>query len=100
MTVSMLAKQEQALDKKKFWRIVPILFVVYMFCSIDRYNVSFATLTMSKDLHFTAAIFGFGAGIFYIGYLLFQIPFSVSSEKKSARKLIAFMSVGWGAVAM
>lgn len=91
---------EQDVKKKKFLRIIPLIFVVELIAFLDRSNISYATLTMSKDLHFTATIFGFGAGIFFVGCLLFQIPVSFFAEKKSTKTLLASIVVGWGAVAV
>lgn len=89
---------EQDVKRKIFWRIVPFIFVLYIISFLDRVNVSYAILTMSKDLHFTATIFGLGAGIFFIGYLIFQIPVTVWVERKSARKWIGRILIGWGII--
>lgn len=91
---------EQSIKRKKFLRIVPFLFILYVISVLDRTNVSYATLTMSKDLHFTAAAFGLGAGIFFAGYLIFQIPVTVFAEKKSARKWISIIVIIWSTVAI
>lgn len=91
---------EKSVKRKIFWRILPLLFVLHLLLFLDSVNVSFATLTMSKDLHFTAAIFGLGAGVFFIGYLVLQIPITVWAERKSARKWIGMMAIGWGTIAV
>jgi len=94
------SKIESSVRRKKFLRIVPFIFILYVISFLDRTNISYATLTMSKDLHFTAAAFGLGAGIFFAGYLIFQIPVTIFAEKKSARKWISMTIMVWSAVAI
>ena len=79
---------------------MPFLFFLYIIAYIDRINVGFAGLEMTKELHFTDAVFGLGSGIFFAGYAVFGIPGAVLVEKWSARKLIAATMVIWGFVAM
>jgi ACS family tartrate transporter-like MFS transporter len=71
---------------------------MYIICYVDRVNVSFANLRMSVDLGFSDRIFGFGAGIFFVGYVLFEIPGAVIVERWSARKWMARIMVTWGMV--
>ncbi len=78
---------------------MPFLFVLYIIAYIDRINVGFAGLQMTKELHFTDAVFGLGSGIFFAGYAIFGIPGAVLVEKWSARKAIAATMVVWGFVA-
>ncbi|HET6145779.1 MAG TPA: MFS transporter, partial [Candidatus Acidoferrales bacterium] len=80
-------------------RLAPFLFILYVFNYIDRVNVSYAALQMTGELHFSNAVFGFGAGVFFIGYFLFQIPQTMLVELWSARKYIGATLVGWGALA-
>src|SRR5579864_8921746 len=80
-------------------RLMPFLFVLYIIAYIDRINVSFAGLQMTGDLHFSDAVFGFGSGIFFVGYLLLGIPGAIVVEKWSARKTIAVTMLVWGFVA-
>ena len=61
------------------WHLIPFMALLYVVNFVDRLNVGFAALTMNKDLAFTPEIFGFGAGIFFIGYILFQVRRSSSS---------------------
>ena len=70
-------------------RILPFVFVLYMAAYLDRANVAFAKLSMQADLGFSEAVFGFGAGIFFVGYLLFEIPGALIVERWSARRWIA-----------
>jgi MFS transporter, ACS family, tartrate transporter len=86
--------------KKAYWRLLPILFIAYVIAFVDRANVAFAKLTMVKDLPgFDNAVIGLGAGIFFIGYFLLEIPGSVIVERWSARLWIFRIMVTWGIVA-
>ena len=85
--------------KKIAWRLLPFLFTIYITAFIDRVNVGFAGLDMTRDLHFSNEVFGFGAGIFFFGYCLLEIPGAVLAERWSARKWIAIIMVVWGALA-
>jgi MFS transporter, ACS family, tartrate transporter len=80
-------------------RIVPYLFLLYVAAFLDRVNVGYAALEMTGDLHFTPEIYGFGAGIFFIGYFLLEIPGTVIVERWSARAWIARIMISWGIVA-
>lgn len=84
--------------KKVSWRIVPFVMLLYFIAFIDRVNIGFASLTMNKDLGFTASVFGFGAGIFFWGYFLFEVPSNVILEKVGARIWIARVMITWGIV--
>jgi sugar phosphate permease len=79
-------------------RLLPFVFLLYLICYIDRANLSFANLRMSVDLGFSDRIYGLGAGLFFIGYLLFEIPGAVIVERWSARKWIARIMITWGIV--
>jgi ACS family tartrate transporter-like MFS transporter len=80
------------------WRLIPFIFVLYLFNFIDRVNVGFAALTMNADLGFSPAVFGLGGGIFFLGYSLFQIPANLILERVGARRWIFFILLVWGAV--
>ena len=80
------------------WRIVPFIMLLYFIAYIDRVNIGFAALTMNKDLGFTASILGFGAGIFFWGYFLFEVPSNLILHKVGARIWIARVMVTWGIV--
>ena len=82
--------------RKIAWRILPFVFVLYMVAYIDRANVAFVKLSMSADLKFSEGAFGLGAGIFFIGYLLLEIPGALLVERKSARKWFTRILVSWG----
>jgi MFS transporter, ACS family, tartrate transporter len=77
-------------------RLLPYLFVMYVICYVDRANVSFANLRMSADLGFSDRAYGLGVGMFFIGYVLFEVPGSLMVERWSARKWIARIMVTWG----
>ena len=79
-------------------RLLPFVFLLYVISYIDRVNVSFAALRMNADLGFGDRVFGLGVGIFYIGYVLFEIPGSIMVERWSARKWIARIMISWGLV--
>ena len=87
---------EQRTIKRISWRIVPFIMLLYFIAYIDRVNIGFASLTMNKDLGFTASILGFGAGIFFWGYFLFEIPSNYILHKIGARIWIARVMVTWG----
>ncbi|MBM3800780.1 MAG: MFS transporter [Acidimicrobiia bacterium] len=82
--------------RKIFRRLLPFLFVLYIISYLDRANVAFAKLPMSADLGFSEAVFGFGAGIFYLGYILLEIPGALIVEKWSARIWMARIMISWG----
>jgi MFS family permease len=77
-------------------RIMPYLFLLFIIAYLDRVNVGYAALQMKGDLGFTDDILGFGAGIFFIGYFLFEIPGGILVEKWSARGWIARIMISWG----
>jgi ACS family tartrate transporter-like MFS transporter len=78
---------------------MPFLILLFVIAYIDRVNVGYAGLGMSKELGFDPAVFGFGAGIFFIGYFLLEIPGSIIVEKWSARKWLARIIISWGLLA-
>ncbi|PWU07154.1 MAG: MFS transporter, partial [Terriglobia bacterium] len=78
---------------------MPFLFLLYVVSYIDRINVGFAGLEMTGELHFSNAVFGFGSGIFFIGYVVLGIPGALLVEKWSARKTMTVTMVVWGCVA-
>jgi ACS family tartrate transporter-like MFS transporter len=80
-------------------RLLPFLFLLYITAFIDRVNVGFAGLDMTRELHFSNQVFGFGAGIFFFGYCLLEIPGAVLAQSWSARKWIAAIMVFWGVIA-
>lgn len=81
------------------WRLIPFLFLVFIANYLDRVNVSFAALQMNRDLGFSAAAYGLGAGIFFLGYVLFQVPSSLVLARVGARRWIGAITIAWGLVA-
>lgn len=85
--------------KKAYLRLIPLLFASYVIAYIDRVNIAFAKLTMSKDMPaFDNGVIGMGAGLFFLGYFLLEIPGSLIVEKWSARKWIARIMISWGII--
>lgn len=91
---------QQATVRKIALRLLPFLFLLYIVAFLDRVNVSFAGLDMTRDLNFSDRVFGLGAGIFFIGYVVFEIPGALLVERWSARKVIARILVTWGIVTL
>ncbi|PLZ01509.1 MFS transporter [Burkholderia sp. WAC0059] len=90
---------ERATYAKVMWRLLPFLFFCYLCAYLDRINVSFAKLQMLQDLHMSDAVYGLGAGIFFVGYLLFEVPSNLVLLKVGARRWIARIMVTWGVLA-
>src|SRR5258705_3208347 len=82
--------------KKVWWRLIPFLFVVYIFNYLDRINIGFAALSMNKDLLLTATTFGLANSIFYIGYVACEIPSNLLMVRYGARIWIARILISWG----
>jgi ACS family tartrate transporter-like MFS transporter len=79
-------------------RLLPMLIACYFIAYLDRVNVGFASLTMNRTLGFSAAVYGFGAGIFFIGYFIFEVPSNVLLAKVGARVWIARILITWGII--
>jgi MFS family permease len=90
--------EEDVLYRKVFWRLVPILFGCYIVAYLDRVNVGFAKLQMLADLHLSEAVYGTGAGIFFLGYFLFEVPSNLILNRVGARRWIARIMITWGIV--
>jgi ACS family tartrate transporter-like MFS transporter len=89
---------EQATMRRVAWRLVPFICLLYFIAFIDRVNIGFAALTMNKDLSFSSSVFGFGAGVFFFGYFLFEVPSNIMLEKVGARIWIARVMITWGMI--
>ncbi len=85
---------------KATWRLLPLLFLLYVVAYLDRVNVSFAALHMNRELGFSQALYGLGGGIFFLGYALFEIPSNLILERVGARRWMARIMVSWGLVSM
>src|SRR5919201_4910528 len=97
------AADSGALDRarrKAYRRLLPLCFISYVIAYVDRSNVAIAKLTMSRDLPgFDNAVIGFGAGVFFLGYFVLEIPGTLLVERWSARKWIARIMITWGIIA-
>ena len=80
-------------------RLLPFLFILYIFAFLDRSNVSLAALQMNDELKFGPAVFGFGAGIYYLGYALLEVPSNLILARVAARLWIARIMITWGILA-
>jgi sugar phosphate permease len=89
---------ESSVYAKVTWRIVPFLLLCYVVAYLDRVNVGFAKLQMLSDLKFSDSVFGLGAGIFFIGYFLFEVPSNIIMHKVGARLWIARIMITWGLI--
>ena len=85
-----------AVRRKVAWRVLPLVFLLYIVAYLDRANVGFAKLRMANDLKFSEEVFGLGIGIFFIGYLILEIPGALLVERWSARKWFARILISWG----
>ncbi|MFH8658328.1 MFS transporter [Streptomyces afghaniensis] len=92
------AARENAVFRKVVRRIVPFLVLCYVVSYLDRVNVGFAKLQMADDLGFSEAAYGLGAGLFFIGYFLFEVPSNLMLQRVGARTWIARIMISWGLV--
>ncbi|MGO4329009.1 MFS transporter [Cupriavidus sp. 2TAF22] len=90
--------RRETMYRKITWRLVPLLFLAYVISYIDRINVGYAKLQMSSDLYLTDSIYGLGAGIFFVGYALFEVPSNIFLMRIGARLTIMRIMVCWGLV--
>jgi len=86
--------------RRAAWRLVPLIMAMYVASFLNRVNVGFAALTMNQDLGFSAEVYGMGAGIFFLGYFLFEVPSNLILEKVGARLWIARIMFTWGLLSM
>jgi MFS transporter, ACS family, tartrate transporter len=91
-------KNEDAVFAKCAWRLIPFVVLLFAVNFLDRVNVGFAALSMSRDLGFSPAIFGFGAGVFFIGYFVFEVPSNLILARIGARRWIFLIMLLWGAI--
>ena len=89
---------EESTYRKVTLRLVPFLFLCYVAAYLDRVNVGFAKLGMLADLQFSETVYGLGAGIFFIGYFIFEVPSNIALEKFGASRWIARIMVSWGII--
>ncbi len=97
-TTPSASQVEAAVYRKITWRIMPFLFLCYVLAYVDRVNVGFAKLQMQQALSMSDTIFGLGAGIFFIGYFLFEVPANLMLQRLGARRWIGPLMMVWGVV--
>src|SRR5271165_1165484 len=86
--------------RKATWRLIPLIALGYGTAYIDRVNISFASLQMNRDLKFSATVYGFGAGLFFLSYAACEVPSNLLLCRFGARRWLARIMVTWGLVAM
>ncbi|WP_153142466.1 MFS transporter [Paraburkholderia agricolaris] len=84
--------------RKIAYRLLPILFLSYVVSYLDRQNIGFAKLQMQQELNFSDSVFGLGASIFFLGYILFEVPSNILLHKLGARRWIARIMISWGLI--
>jgi MFS family permease len=89
---------ERTTYQKLFWRLIPFLFLLYIIAFLDRVNVSFAKLQMGQDLGFSESVYAMGAGIFFIGYFIFEVPSNLILNRVGAKLWIARIMIVWGII--
>src|SRR6478672_6709487 len=90
---------ERRVVRKIMWRIIPVMCFLYLFNYLDRVNIGYAKLQMPQTLPWlTASVFGFAAGIFFVGYFLFEVPSNLIMQRVGARRWMARIMVSWGLV--
>src|ERR1700758_2455653 len=95
----MTAINEAVTMRKLYGRLMPLLFAMMFFNYLDRINVGFAALQMNKQLGFTPSVFGFASSIFFVGYMVLEVPSNLLLHRVGARRWIARILLTWGAVA-
>lgn len=98
-TANDTAMDAHALYRKITWRLIPYLFLLYIVAYVDRVNVGFAALDMKRQLNFSDTVYGTGAGIFFLGYAIFDVPSNLVMQRVGTRLWIARIMITWGAVA-
>ena len=97
-TPALPALNEDALYAKVTWRLIPFLYLCYVAAYLDRVNVGFAKLTMASDLRFSDTVYGLGAGVFFLGYFLFEVPSNLLMHRIGARLTMARIMILWGLI--
>ncbi len=95
-----LRAQSDRILNRAAWHLIPFMMLMYVVSFLDRVNISFAALTMNRDLGFSPEAYGFGAGIFFWGYFLFEVPSNLMLQKVGARLWMCRICVTWGVLSM
>lgn len=82
--------------RKIIWRLIPFLMLLWVLAWIDRVNIGFIKLTMLDELKWSEAMYGLGAGIFFLGYFFFEVPSNLLLQRIGAKKTIMRITIGWG----
>ena len=98
-SISLNGEIQKVTIRTIYWRLIPLFFLMMFFNYLDRINLGFAGLQMNKDLGFTAAVFGFGASIFFLGYMILQIPSNLMMYRFGASLWLGAVLIVWGSVA-
>src|SRR5215467_6696058 len=93
-------EDEQALMRLLGWRLMPVLVLMFLVAFIDRQNIGFAKLQMVSDLHISEAMFGFGASLFFIGYVACEIPSCIALQRYGARFWLTLLVSGCGLITL
>ncbi|MGB6194062.1 MAG: MFS transporter [Terracidiphilus sp.] len=99
-TASLSAQAGASAVRKASWRLLPIISLGYLLAYMDRINISFASLRMNSDLHFSATVYGLGAGLFFIGYALCEVPSNLLMLRVGPRRWLARIMFTWGLLAV
>ncbi len=94
------ATNVEATFRRAAWRFMPLLFICYVVAYLDRVNVGFAKLQMLNDLQFSEAVYGLGAGLFFVGYFIFEVPSNLLLHRLGARRWIARIMISWGLLSL
>src|SRR5579863_9257906 len=86
--------------RKATWRLIPLIALGYGIAYMDRVNISFAALQMNTDLHFSATVYGFGAGLFFLSYAACEVPSNLALYRFGARRWLARIMITWGLIAI
>jgi len=92
--------EADAVLRRAAWRLVPLILAMYIAAFLNRVNVSFAALTMNQDLGFSPEVYGWGTGVFFLGYLVFEVPSNLIMEKVGARLWLSRIMITWAIVSM
>ena len=95
-----MSELEARVARKLRWRILPFVMLLYFVSFLDRVNVGFAAFSMNKAIGLTSSAYGFGSGIFFLGYIIFQVPANLIMLRVGARVWIARVVVAWGVVSV
>ena len=98
-TVTAAPEIERRTVSKVSWRLLPLIVVIYFVAYMDRTNVGFASFGLNREFGFSATLYGWGAGIFFLGYFFFEVPSNVLLERTGARIWIARIMITWGLIA-